>query len=74
MVAELELDSVIPPPDTIEEEHVRLIPYKPTIHAKVNSKREIVEMLLKARSIKRVSTVQPSTLNHYTTLIVRFQD
>ena len=41
MVAELEFDSVKPSPDINKEDGVSLIPHAPTIHAKVNSKREI---------------------------------
>ena len=41
VVAELELNSVIPPPDTDEEESKSSIPLASAVHAKVNSKREI---------------------------------
>ena len=43
VVAELELNSVMPPPDTDEEESKRLIPPASAVLAKVNSKREISE-------------------------------
>jgi len=49
MVAELELNSVIPSPDMIEEEDEkkqsssRLTPLRTPSHVKVNSKREIRE-------------------------------
>jgi hypothetical protein len=43
VVAELELNSVMPPPETHEEEGERLIPPASAVHAKVNSKREISE-------------------------------
>ena len=43
VVAELELDSVIPPPDTVKEDSKNLIPLASVVHAKVNSKREISE-------------------------------
>ena len=52
MVAELELNSVIPPPDTVEEEGERLIPPASAVHAKVNSKREISEELSGASFVK----------------------
>ena len=45
MVAELELNSVIPPPDTVEEDKGEFNTSLKTIHAKVNSKREISEAL-----------------------------
>jgi hypothetical protein len=41
VAAELEFDSVSPPPDTVEEDSVSSIPTAPIVHAKVNSKREI---------------------------------
>jgi hypothetical protein len=41
VVAELEFDSVIPPPDIVEEESLSSIPQAPTIQAKVSSKPEI---------------------------------
>ena len=41
VVAELELNSVIPPPDTVEEDRGELNTSHTAIHAKVNSKREI---------------------------------
>ena len=43
VVAELELNSVMPPPDTDEEESKRSIPPASAVHAKANSKREISE-------------------------------
>ena len=52
MVAELELNSVMPPPETHEEEGERLIPPASAVHAKVNSKREISEELLGASFVK----------------------
>jgi bifunctional DNase/RNase len=46
----------------------------PTIHAKVNSKREINEQSL-AKRVKKVQLVQQNVdrSTYYTTLIVRFQ-
>ena len=46
VVAELELNDVIPPPDTIEERNEKRIPKANNLkeepsHVKVNSKREI---------------------------------
>ena len=52
VVAELELNSVMPPPDTDEEERKSLIPPASAVHAKVNSKREISEELLGASFVK----------------------
>ena len=45
VVAELELNSVNPPPDTVEEDRGEFNTSLKTIHAKVNSKREISEAL-----------------------------
>jgi hypothetical protein len=43
VVAELELNSVMPPPDTVEEESKRSIPPASAVQAKVNSKPGISE-------------------------------
>ena len=45
VVAELELNSVIPPPDTVEEDRCELNTSHTATHAKINSKREINEAL-----------------------------
>ena len=77
--AELEFDSVIPPPDMIKEEREKLlsllhepITYATAVHAKVNSKREIsnapsgsvAQGALRIQPVVRQSAV-------ITTLIVR---
>ena len=43
VAASLEFESIRPPPDTVEEDCLRLIPLASTNHAKVSSKREIGE-------------------------------
>ena len=43
VAAELELNSIRPPPDIVEEDSKALILLASAIHAKVNSKREISE-------------------------------
>ena len=77
MVAELELNSVIPPPDTDEEDkQIRksLIPLIPAIHAKVNSKREITKFSPNFAKGQYEFSRLITTINHYSTLIARFQD
>ena len=75
VVAELELNSVIPPPDIVEEDQIslRAIFQTSAIHAKVNSKREISET--PSGNSQRGIEVQPDcqTVSHYATLIVRFR-
>ena len=41
VVAELELNSVIPPPDTVEEDRCEINTSHTAAHAKINLKREI---------------------------------
>jgi hypothetical protein len=78
VVAEFELDSVIPPPDTIEEDkEIRFLRVNSSreepSHVKINSKRELsrakhpTEKALKSSALVRQST-------NYATLIARFQD
>ena len=73
VVAEFEFDSVIPPPDTVEEDRLSSIPQASTIHAQVNLKREIGrtssdQFFEKGCEIQLIV----SQSAYYTTLIVRF--
>ena len=75
VVTELELNSVIPPPDTVEEESEKVISPASAIQAKVSSKPGISEEpMWQASQRGNRSSVAESKINHYTTLIVRFQD
>ena len=75
VVAELEFDSVIPPPDIVEEDCLSSIPQAPAIHAKVNSKREI-DRTSSDKFYEKGCEVQLiiSQSATYTTLIVRFPE
>jgi hypothetical protein len=75
VVAELEFDSVIPPPDIVEEESLSLIPQAPTIQAKVSSKPEIdgtSSDQLQEKGCEIQFIVSQSAI--YTTLIVRLPE
>jgi hypothetical protein len=73
VVAKLELNSAIPPPDTIKEElehWINTLCVSPS-HATVNPKREISKDLFGQALQNNGATVQPSTSAYTTTLIAR---